>query len=105
MIYINEFIDRNSESCVIMHSLPGSSLYRGNTAGRVDTGTGQRLFRGEGDMMEREEEEIERRENQQKRHYFYQITEVGSLIRKQNPSIEIQQFVKSYSIWKIFNVE
>ena len=63
MIYIKEFIERNSKSCVIMHTLPGSSLYRGNTAGRVDTG--QRLFHGEGDMMEREEE-IERRENQHK---------------------------------------
>lgn len=60
MIYIKEFIERNSKSCVIMHTLPGSSLYRGNNVGRVDTCTGQRLFRGEGDMMERDEE-IERR--------------------------------------------
>ena len=53
----------------IMHSLPGSSLYRGNTAGRVDSG--QRLSHGKEELIERKEE-IERRENQQKRHYFYQ---------------------------------
>lgn len=53
----------------IMHSLPGSSLYRGNTAGRADSG--QRLSHGKEELIERKEE-IERRENQQKRHYFYQ---------------------------------
>ena len=66
IIYIKEFID-SLESYVIMHSLPGSSLYRGNNAGCVDTG--QRLFRGKEELLKRED--IEKRENQHKRHYFH----------------------------------
>lgn len=52
-----------------MHSLPGSSLFKGSTTGRLETC--QRPLQGKEELIVRKEE-IVRRENQQKRHYFYQ---------------------------------
>lgn len=55
-----------------MHSLPGSSLFKGSTTGRLETS--QRpvhMVQGKEELTVRKEE-IVRRENQQKRHYFYQ---------------------------------
>ncbi|XP_011416515.3 protein DGCR6 [Magallana gigas] len=52
-----------------MHSLPGSSLFKGSTTGRLETC--QRPLQGKEELTVRKEE-IVRRENQQKRHYFYQ---------------------------------
>ncbi|XP_048766306.1 protein DGCR6-like [Ostrea edulis] len=52
-----------------MHSLPGSTLYKGSTTGRLEPC--QKVQQGSEELSARKED-IARKENQQKRHYFYQ---------------------------------